>query len=85
MPEETKKVICPNCYGPAIKEGNKIVCETCDATFTFTKTGAAKVQDIGRLNALEKRVDRLDSLLPGQEPESKEPGEPEEPSILGDD
>ena len=84
MPEEPKQTNCPNCLGPAIKEGNKIICENCDATFTFTKTGGAKVKEIGRLDNLEKRLDRVESLLPSQEPEpeSKPKDEPEEPSIL---
>lgn len=85
MTEKPKQTNCPNCLEPAIKEGNKIICETCDATFTFTRTGGAKVKEIGRLDNLEKRMDRVENLLPGQEPEP-EPGpkdEPEESSILG--
>jgi len=69
MAEEPKKANCPNCLGPAIKEGNKIICEICDATFTFTKTGGTKVKDLGRLNSIEERLDRVESLLPGQEPD----------------
>lgn len=83
MSEETKKIVCPNCLGEAIKEGNKIICETCDATFTFTKTGAAKVENVGRLDSLEKRVDRIETFIPGQEPDSSDNDVPEEPSILG--
>lgn len=82
---ESKKIVCPNCLGPAIKEGNKIICENCDATFTFTKTSGAKLETIGRLEAVEKRLDRIDSLLPGEEPEvSEETSDDDEPSILGD-
>lgn len=87
MSEEPKEIYCPNCLGQhAIKEGNKIICETCDATFTLTKTGGAKLKQIGRLDDIEKRLDHVESLLPGQEPEPEpEPdNEPEEPSILGD-
>ena len=69
MSEEQKKVTCPNCLGPAVKEGKDIVCETCDATFAFTKTGGAKVKELGRLEALEKRVDHHDDILQGQEPD----------------
>ena len=93
MPEEPKKISCPNCLGPAIKEGDNIICEKCDATFSFKKTGGAKVQDIGRLNAIEERLGRVESLLPGEEPDPAklEPdpadNEPdpakEESSILG--
>lgn len=94
-----KKWTCPNCQGPAIKEGNKIICVVCDATFTVTMTGGAKVKDIGRLDNFEQRLSRVESLLPGEEsteddeptlpPEEqvanyKEPKEPtEETSILG--
>lgn len=86
MIEESKQVSCPNCLGPAIKEGNKIICEACDATFTITRTGGAKVKEIGKLNDHEGRIIRLESLLLGQEPapEPKKPDEPEESSILGD-
>lgn len=81
--DESKKVFCPNCLGEAIKEGNKIICQVCDATFTFTKTGAAKVEKIGRLDSLEKRVDRIETFIPGQEPDSSDNDDPEEHSILG--
>lgn len=84
MSEEPKQTNCPNCLGQAIKEGNKIICETCDATFTFTKTGGAKLKEIGKLNDHEERISHLESLLPGQEPEPKPKDKPEEPSILGD-
>jgi len=93
MPEEPKKISCPNCLGVASKEGNKIICETCDATFTLTKTGGAKVQEIGRLDSIEERLDRVENLLPGQEPdpaesepeaaESELEPEEEETSLLG--
>jgi len=93
MAEEPKKISCPNCLGPASKEGNKIICEVCDATFTFKKTGGAKVQEIGRLDSIEERLDRVEDLLPGQEPGPAEPEpepaeselepEEEETSLLG--
>lgn len=65
---EPKKISCPNCSGIAVMEGNVITCESCDATFKFTKTGGSKVKEIGRLDSIEKRLDRLDGLLPGEEP-----------------
>jgi len=93
MPEELKKVSCPNCLGHASKEGNKIICEVCDATFTFKKTGGAKVQEIGRLDSIEERLEHVESLLPGQEPDPDElepdpaalepEPEEEETSLLG--
>lgn len=86
MPEEPKQINCPNCLGQAIKEGNKITCETCDAIFTFTKTGGARVKEIGKISDHEERISRLENLLPGQEQEPKDKSkndEPEEDSILG--
>lgn len=87
MSEEPKQTNCPNCLGQAIKEGNKIICETCDATFTFNKTGGAKVKEIGRLDNIEKRLDQHDNLLQGllpePEPEPKLKDKAEESSLLG--
>jgi len=87
MSDEKKIIACPNCGGQAVKEGNKIVCEGCDATFSITRTGAAKVADVGRIQAIEDRMDKIESLLPGQEPEpvpplEQEPSETDE-SLLG--
>lgn len=67
--EEPKKISCPSCTGIATKEGDNIVCEACDATFKITKTGGARVKDLGRLDDHEKRLDRLETLLPGEEPD----------------
>lgn len=83
MAEDLKKPNCPNCLGPAIKEGNTIICEKCDAIFTFTKTGYAKVKEIGRMESIESRIRHIESILVGPEPESKNIDEPEESSILG--
>ena len=69
------KVSCPNCCEPAIREGNVITCEKCDAAFTFKKTGGAKVKNIGRLDSLEERMQRVEGLLP--EPADPEPADPE--------
>lgn len=85
---EPKKISCPNCSGIAIMEGNVITCESCDATFKLTKTGGAKVKEIGRLDDIEQRLDRLDGLLPGEpDPAELEPDpanlEPDPDSLLG--
>lgn len=69
MSEEPKQARCPNCLGPAVKEGNTIICEVCDATYAFTKKGGAKLKEVGRLDSFEKRLDRLDSLFPIEEPD----------------
>lgn len=71
MSEEPKKISCPNCAGIASKEGNKIICEACDATFTITKTGGARVKEIGRLDSIEERLERVEGLFT-QEPDPKE-------------
>jgi len=95
MSDEPKKISCPNCSGIAFKEGNKVTCESCDSTFTITKTGGAKVKEIGRLDSIEQRLDRLDGLLPGEpNPADLEPDpanleldpavlEPDPDSLLG--
>ena len=63
------KISCPNCSGIAIKDGDVVVCEACDATFKVTKVGGAKLLEIGRLDGIDKRLDRIESLLPGEEPD----------------
>lgn len=96
MSNDTKKKIsCPNCAAIAEMEGDKINCVNCDTVFTITKTGPAKVDSIGRIQSLEDRVDKHESLLQGLIPEpdpaklepdpaklEPDPAE-EEPSILG--
>jgi ribosomal protein L37AE/L43A len=65
-----EKVQCPNCLEPAEKVGNKITCTACDSVLTITRTGGAKVVQIGRVEKLEKRIGILESLLsPEPEPE----------------
>lgn len=81
-------VYCPSCGSLAYREGKNIVCEKCDATFEFKKTGAAQVRDIGRLQSLEERMDHVESLLPGQEPDpaANEPNPADnEPNPADDD
>jgi len=83
-----RKIACPNCQADASIEGNKIICEWCDATFSLTRTGAAKVADVGRLQTIEDRLDKIESNLPGQEPEpvpptEQNPDELDETNILG--
>jgi len=55
-----KKIPCPNCLEPAEKIGNKIICQACDSTFVITKTGAAKVKDIGWKEKIEERLSLLE-------------------------
>jgi len=86
MSDEKKIIDCPNCGGKAVKDGNKIICDSCDATFTITRTGAAKVADVGRFQTIEDRLDKIESVLPGQEPEppqQNQPGNNGNDSLLG--
>lgn len=84
---ETKEAFCPNCQKPAIRSGNEIACERCDAIFVITKKEGAKVKQLGPIEDHEKRISWLESIIPEPEPEPKpEPkpeSEPEETSILG--
>ena len=64
------KQYCPNCSGQAIREGDYIICTTCDAKFKITKTGSATVVKLGEFEQLKSRVGALESLLtPEPEPE----------------
>lgn len=67
---------CPNCQQPAIRTGNEIACENCDATFIVTKKQGAKLKQIGPIEDHEQRIKRLESLLPGEEQASDD--EPQE-------
>jgi len=60
-----EKIPCPNCLEPAEKSGNKIVCQACDSTFVITKTGGAKVKDIGWKEKMENRVKKNTESLAG--------------------
>lgn len=53
------KVICPNCSGEAVLDGNVIACEGCNATYKITKLGEAKVDKLNiseRLSKIEKQL-----------------------------
>ncbi len=74
MAEENKSKIafCPNCHQPAIKQGNEIICESCDATFAFRKTGGAKVKETGKIEELDKRLSAVESQLGSDEPDQQQ-------------
>lgn len=68
---EGKKIQCPNCGAEAKLVGNEITCLNCDAIYKITKTGEAKVKQLGPLEELGQRVAALeakggtsDSVLP---------------------
>ncbi|MFZ2146961.1 MAG: hypothetical protein WAV28_07055 [Sedimentisphaerales bacterium] len=75
--EDFKNPLCPNCHSPATRSGNEITCESCDAVFTITKKEGAKVKQLGPIEDLQKRVKRLESLIPGDEPGDEPEPEPE--------
>lgn len=74
MPLEniSKEVHCPNCLKPAYMIGNEITCENCDAIFEVKQKQPAKVKQVGPIEDLRNRVERLESLIPGDEPETKD-------------
>jgi len=55
---------CPNCSGPAIRNGKLIVCQTCNASFRFTQEGP-KVDELGPLDQLKGRVSKIEERLAG--------------------
>ena len=66
--EQPKATICPNCQKPAMRSGNEITCENCDAIFTITKKQEAKLKQVGAIEDLQGRVEKLESLIPDNEP-----------------
>lgn len=66
---KTKTAFCPSCQQPAIRQGNEVICETCDATFTITKKEGAKVKRIGRIEQIERDVAEIRAQVFDQEPE----------------
>jgi len=81
MPEEKPKATsCPNCLKPAIRVGNEVTCEHCDAIFVITKKQGAKVKDFGQLRDHEERLKKLEALTASEQaPEKPEQEtEPEE-------
>ena len=61
---------CPNCNGPAMREGDEITCAACDATF-IVKQKEIKVKQIGPMEDLQQRVGRLEAWLSGKQPPKK--------------
>jgi uncharacterized Zn finger protein (UPF0148 family) len=69
---------CPNCQQPAIRTGNEIFCEQCDTTFTITQKQGATVKQIGPIDELRGRIEKLEQLqlLPGEHKPAKQEPEP---------
>lgn len=70
--EKPKAVTCPNCQGPAIRSGNEIACEGCDAIFTITKKDGAKVKKVGQIQDHEDRLKKIEGKLFAEEPEPQD-------------
>jgi hypothetical protein len=68
MPNKNKSkiVFCPNCQEAAIRTGNEIVCEHCDAVFEITRKQGPKLKKLGPLEDLAKRVEKLESFMPAE-------------------
>lgn len=71
MPE-TKAMSCPNCSQPAMRTGNEITCENCDATFVITKKQGAKVKEFGQIQDHENRIQVLEKSVKPVEPQKPE-------------
>lgn len=76
---------CPNCGEVAQKVGNVITCVDCDSVFKITKTGSAKVAQVGWKEEMEGRVKLLEDLGcsvnigPAAAPETDDSEDDEEP------
>lgn len=70
--EKPKAVTCPNCQGPAIRAGNEITCEACDATYTITKKDGAKVRKLGPIQDHEERLKKIEASIFAEKPETPE-------------
>lgn len=79
--EKPKATSCPNCQKPAMRSGNEITCENCDATFVITKKQEAKVKEFGQIEDHEQRIQKLEGSASGNEPQTNEPVEQEEEPI----
>ena len=76
---ETKAISCPNCGKPAMRTGNEITCESCDAEFVITKKQETQLKGSGKIEDHEKRLQALEQSAAGKEPQKVEPEETEEP------
>lgn len=76
--EDSKIGYCPSCNQPAIKRGNEIICENCDASFQITRKGA-KVKELGPFDDLKERVTKIEQcVFKEDEPEPPQEDEDED-------
>lgn len=69
---ETKAISCPNCGKPAIRTGNEIACEHCDAEFVITKKQETQVKQFGKIEDHENRIAKLEAAASSTEPQKIE-------------
>ena len=72
---ETKAISCPSCGKPAMRTGNEITCEHCDAEFVITKKQETQVKQFGRMDDHETRLKKLEDAAfstAQQKPETEE-------------
>ncbi len=69
---------CPNCNGAGIRKGKTIACQTCNASFRYSKEGP-KLVELGPFDELTGRVGRIEEALGTQpaEPDKAQPAEPD--------
>jgi len=60
---ETTATICPNCQKPALRTGDEITCENCDAVITITKKQEGRVKNFGKIQDHENRIEQLEGII----------------------
>lgn len=70
--QEAKASFCPSCQGLAMKTGNEIACESCDAVFIITKKDGARVKEMGPIADHEERITALEGKAPKAEEQEPE-------------
>lgn len=81
--DKARATSCPNCLNPAMRLGNEVTCEKCDAVFVITKKQGAKVKELGPIDEIKQRVTRLEQYH--TEPQETKPEVEQEESVEEDD
>lgn len=82
---KSKITFCPNCQQPAIRSGNDVTCEKCDAVFVITQKQGPKVKKLGPLEEINQRLQRLETLLPGENLEPEAENDPADHAVDEDE
>jgi len=69
--ENPTAIHCPSCLAPAIRTGNEITCEACDAVFVFSKKQGPTLKEQGPIEDHERRIQALEGQMPGAEEPAK--------------